>query len=394
MEKHQEPLDLEESPAKLIQELDEKSAFPVSHLPPALICECTKYYLLGTALSQEQRKELQRYCGKWQDTKIPNAMQEKCIRLVEPFLCYLFALQGQFADRAPSRLSTKDYEELGAFTGSLLATLCQSSFLVGWENCRNLATNEGSRLIINLLEVICEPTYQFASEFIRLSTISDKESEASILRAGRVIRLLGINCCTLGVEWASSGAQSAESSTLSVPQNVTAQRQNEKIYARQCQSCGIIGLTKYVDFYQNIGVVILRFGKQIKGEICMRCIHRYFWQYTIITLMLGWWGVISCIVTPFIIANNAIRYFAALILPSVQTSPRYTFSNRVVDFLIVSFVGIIGWGALVIIDFLLRANTYYLKSPAVAISGLILSSLICLGSWFLIAVLMAFIIKR
>ena len=82
-----------------------------------------------------------------------------------------------------------------------------------------------------------------------------------------------------------------------------------------CHSCGGYGPIKYVEFYQNIGVLVMRWDKSIKGELCKNCIIKIFWQFTLVDLFLGWWGVISFIVTPFYILNNLIRYLMSLSLP-------------------------------------------------------------------------------
>jgi len=68
-----------------------------------------------------------------------------------------------------------------------------------------------------------------------------------------------------------------------------------------CQSCGREAQTKYVEYYQNIGVLILRFSKEVKGHLCKECTNKYFWSFTGKTLFLGWWGVISFFITLFII---------------------------------------------------------------------------------------------
>jgi hypothetical protein len=86
-----------------------------------------------------------------------------------------------------------------------------------------------------------------------------------------------------------------------------------------CQSCGIEAPTKYVAFYQNIGVVLMRFHKSIEGKLCKNCIHRYFWQFTTTNVFLGWWGTISFIITPFLILNNLVRYSGCVFMPAVPT---------------------------------------------------------------------------
>ncbi len=78
-----------------------------------------------------------------------------------------------------------------------------------------------------------------------------------------------------------------------------------------CEACLRPAPTKQVEFYQNIGALVMRFHKTLKGNLCRQCIDRYFWEYTLYTLFLGWWGVISFIVTPFFLLNNVIRYLGS-----------------------------------------------------------------------------------
>ena len=79
-----------------------------------------------------------------------------------------------------------------------------------------------------------------------------------------------------------------------------------------CQSCGVDAETRHVAFYQNVGVLIVRFTNKAEGQFCKSCIHRFFWSMTTITLFFGWWGVISFFLTPFFILNNLIRYLGCL----------------------------------------------------------------------------------
>lgn len=79
-----------------------------------------------------------------------------------------------------------------------------------------------------------------------------------------------------------------------------------------CQACGERPARRYVAFYQNIGLLVLRLSSSVKGDLCTGCIHQHFWQTTAINLVLGWWGIISFVVTPFFIINN-ILYYAGLL---------------------------------------------------------------------------------
>jgi hypothetical protein len=94
-----------------------------------------------------------------------------------------------------------------------------------------------------------------------------------------------------------------------------------------CQACGVEAPTRYVAFYQNIGALVMRFGKSIQGQLCKSCIHKYYWEFTGITLVAGWWGLISFILTPIFLINNAVRYLPCLGMPPVPPDakpPRLT----------------------------------------------------------------------
>lgn len=94
-----------------------------------------------------------------------------------------------------------------------------------------------------------------------------------------------------------------------------------------CQACGVEAETKYVSFHQNIGALVMRFPSSISGNLCKGCAGKYFWRMTGTTLLLGWWGVISFIVTPFFLINNIVRYVGCLGMAPVApgaTAPQLT----------------------------------------------------------------------
>jgi len=84
-----------------------------------------------------------------------------------------------------------------------------------------------------------------------------------------------------------------------------------------CQACGIEAATKYVSFHENIGVLFMRFSRSMQGNLCKNCIHKHFWKMTGTTAVVGWWGMISFIVTPFFLLNNIGRYAMCLRMPPV-----------------------------------------------------------------------------
>jgi hypothetical protein len=84
-----------------------------------------------------------------------------------------------------------------------------------------------------------------------------------------------------------------------------------------CQACGVEAPARYVEFYQNVGALVVRFHKRMKGNLCKRCIHKTFWKYTLTTTAIGWCGTVSLFVAPIFVVNNVARYVAALGLPPV-----------------------------------------------------------------------------
>lgn len=89
-----------------------------------------------------------------------------------------------------------------------------------------------------------------------------------------------------------------------------------------CQSCGIEAPTQRVFFVQHIGAVIMFFHKRIGGEFCRDCVNKYFQEYGLKTLFLGWWGVISIFATPVVLLIDIFNYFRAWNLPPVPANAR------------------------------------------------------------------------
>jgi hypothetical protein len=76
----------------------------------------------------------------------------------------------------------------------------------------------------------------------------------------------------------------------------------------RCDSCGVRAPTRYAAFHQHIGAVVLMFHQRFRGNMCRDCISRIFRRTTLTTLGLGWWGMISMVVTPFVLIHNVVRY--------------------------------------------------------------------------------------
>lgn len=86
-----------------------------------------------------------------------------------------------------------------------------------------------------------------------------------------------------------------------------------------CQACGRVAPeVKYVELYQNIGMLITRHQKSIEGKLCKQCISEYFWKFTGVTVFFGWWGAISFFATICFLLNNIGRYLFSLSMKSID----------------------------------------------------------------------------
>lgn len=89
------------------------------------------------------------------------------------------------------------------------------------------------------------------------------------------------------------------------------QSSGQEIPKSFCQSCFQFTPTENLTFRQNIGMVFMRHYRRIEGNFCAACAEQYFWRFTGITMLLGWWGMISFIVSPFFILGNLYNYLKA-----------------------------------------------------------------------------------
>jgi len=80
----------------------------------------------------------------------------------------------------------------------------------------------------------------------------------------------------------------------------------------RCELCGAVAPTKKVLFRQNIGLFVRRLYREVDGRLCRDCIEETFWPFTGKTMLFGWFGVISFIVSPFILLFNVLQYLGAL----------------------------------------------------------------------------------
>jgi hypothetical protein len=87
----------------------------------------------------------------------------------------------------------------------------------------------------------------------------------------------------------------------------------------RCQSCGAQAPTYRVFFVQHIGAILFFFHKRISGNLCRSCVDKYFSEYFLTTLFLGWWGAISLFATPVVLVIDLVNYIPAV---AALRSPR------------------------------------------------------------------------
>ncbi|HET6328679.1 MAG TPA: hypothetical protein VFG04_28605 [Planctomycetaceae bacterium] len=98
-----------------------------------------------------------------------------------------------------------------------------------------------------------------------------------------------------------------------------------------CQRCGSEAPTKLVNFYQNIGAIVIRFPRSTKCHLCKQCVHQVFWKYTLVNSTLGWWGMISVFVTPIYLLSNTVQYLLCLGMPTGPQGETETYAHPAPD---------------------------------------------------------------
>ena len=79
-----------------------------------------------------------------------------------------------------------------------------------------------------------------------------------------------------------------------------------------CQSCKNMRMTQLVRFNRNTGMLVARRTTSRAGHFCKSCIRSIFWEFEFKNLILGPWGMISLVVTPIYMIQNAVTYASAL----------------------------------------------------------------------------------
>ncbi len=79
----------------------------------------------------------------------------------------------------------------------------------------------------------------------------------------------------------------------------------------RCDSCYRSGPSAYVQLHHNVGMLIMRREYATEGQLCRECLDRAFWHHTLRNLTLGWWGMISFVMTCYFLLSNLVGYVQA-----------------------------------------------------------------------------------
>src|SRR5262245_47828226 len=71
-----------------------------------------------------------------------------------------------------------------------------------------------------------------------------------------------------------------------------------------CQICGRLAPTAHVTLYRNIGMLVARHLTTTQGQMCRGCARDKWLSETLLTSLVGWWGIISFFVNIFAVLNN------------------------------------------------------------------------------------------
>jgi hypothetical protein len=84
----------------------------------------------------------------------------------------------------------------------------------------------------------------------------------------------------------------------------------------RCQFCGQAGPVVHVTYRQNTGMLVMRQSKEWAGLACKACSLKLFGKTFVHNLFLGWWGMISFVLTSVFMLTNTVELGRTLFLPS------------------------------------------------------------------------------
>jgi DnaJ-domain-containing protein 1 len=168
--------------------------------------------------------------------------------------------------------------------------------------------------LVELEMFACMPFFEKLTTLSRIVTrsnslSSDQRDQITNNLVEVAFRLTDV-CVNIGKTRVKNPAASSNKSSS----HPTTQQWNPSEFKKPngfCQSCFQFTPTLHLTFRQNVGAIIMRFTRKVEGDFCAACAARYFWRMTGMSLIFGWWGVISFFTTPFILIANLVNYIQA-----------------------------------------------------------------------------------
>ncbi len=215
----------------------------------------------------------------------------------------------QFGYGQSEKITDQNYEELTNYLDLLIfVNLSLGAVLREKSLPGNIKINKVSEItffpfIIRIEEMWNNDFYHSKNEhYYHFST---KELIENLVVLSKICQRIGI-----------SHNYQTQSTSSSDRSNTNANEKNpsrgKKIEEGYCQNCGKYTSVQKVLFEQNIGLLFLRLKKRFAGNLCAVCNQTIFWRFTGTTIILGWWGIISFFITPFLLIGNLIYYFSSL----------------------------------------------------------------------------------
>ncbi|MDF3070071.1 MAG: hypothetical protein K0R38_5672 [Polyangiaceae bacterium] len=78
-----------------------------------------------------------------------------------------------------------------------------------------------------------------------------------------------------------------------------------------CDVCNSAEPSVHVHLRHNVGMLFMRREYETQGRLCASCLKDVFRRHQVNNLLLGWWGVISFVLTWFYLIDNTRDYLAA-----------------------------------------------------------------------------------
>jgi len=98
-----------------------------------------------------------------------------------------------------------------------------------------------------------------------------------------------------------------------------------------CQSCFRLGEVRKPGMSYNIGLIAARLYKKNDGCFCKGCIQKISLKYFVISLFLGWWGVISFFVNITCLLGDFLSFIGSFnMVPIRSESVKKSFDSKVV----------------------------------------------------------------